>query len=248
MTSENQTAVVTGAASGIGNAVVQLLLARDVRVIAVDLNEEALADLSGDPAVKTIALDLADAEQRDGLPEKAGEVDYLVNCAGLIRLGPIASFDLESWRQIFAVNAEAVFFLSQALMPYIRDGGAIVNVSSAAAKLGTATESAAYAASKAAVLSITRSFAHELAPRRIRVNAVCPGLVNTAMQNEVIAGKLRVFGGDRAELSQKRLEAIPLRRVASAMEIAEAICFLLSNGASYMTGQAINVSGGMVTW
>lgn len=248
MTGQIQTAVVTGAASGIGRAVLQLLLARQVRVIAVDINQEALADLTSNPAVKTIALDLADAEQRDRLPEEAGEVDYLVNCAGLIRLGPIASFDLESWRQIFAVNVEAVFFASQALMPHICDGGAIVNVSSAAAKLGTATESAAYASSKAAVLSITRSFAHELAPRRIRVNAVCPGLVNTAMQEEVIAGKLRLFGGDRSELSQKRLEAIPLGRVASATEIAEAICFLLSDGASYMTGQAINVSGGMVTW
>jgi NAD(P)-dependent dehydrogenase (short-subunit alcohol dehydrogenase family) len=248
VTPASKTAVVTGAASGIGNAVLHLLLARHVGVIAVDVDQDALDDLAGTPAVKTIAVDLADAKQRDSLSEEAGEVDYLVNCAGLIRLAPIASFDLESWRQIFAVNAEAVFFLTQALMPSIRDGGAIVNVSSAAAKLGTATESAAYAASKAAVLSITRSFAHELAPRHIRVNAVCPGLVNTAMQEEVIAGKLQLFGGDRAGLSQKRLEAVPLARVASPSEIAETICFLLSDGASYMTGEAINVSGGMVTW
>ena len=117
MTSKDPTAVVTGAASGIGKAVLQLLLARHVRVIAVDVNQEALADLARNPAVKPIALDLADADQRNRLREEAGEVDYLVNCAGLIRLGPIADFDLDSWRQIFAVNAEAVFFVSQALTP-----------------------------------------------------------------------------------------------------------------------------------
>jgi NAD(P)-dependent dehydrogenase (short-subunit alcohol dehydrogenase family) len=246
--SDNRAAVVTGAASGIGNAVVELLLARHTQVVAADVNQVALAGLADRQGLKTIAVDLADPKQRNQLIEEAGEVDYLVNCAGLIRLGPLIDFDLESWREMFAVNAEAVFFLSQGLMTSLRNGGAIVNVSSAAAKLGTATESAAYAASKAAVLSLTRSFAHELAPREIRVNAVCPGMVDTPMQDQVLDGKLRVFGGDRAELAQKRLEAIPLRRVGWPAEIAEVICFLLSDAASYMTGQAVNVSGGMVTW
>jgi NAD(P)-dependent dehydrogenase (short-subunit alcohol dehydrogenase family) len=248
VTNTSQTALVTGSANGIGNAVVQLLLADHISVIAVDVDGDAMAELSEHPDVRAIAVDLADAVQVKALPAKVGEIDYLVNCAGLIRLAPIGRFDLKSWREIFAVNTEAVFFLSQGLMPNIRDGGAIVNVASAAAKLGAATESAAYAASKAAVLSLTRSFAHELAPRGIRVNAVCPGLVDTAMQEQVIAGKLRAFGGTRDALARERLAAIPLRRVASPREVAEAVCFLLSDRASYMTGEEINVSGGMVTW
>jgi NAD(P)-dependent dehydrogenase (short-subunit alcohol dehydrogenase family) len=247
MTSD-RSAVVTGAASGIGKAVVELLLEQHIRVVAADVNESALTELAGRPGVETIAVDLADGSHREELVGVAGEIDYLVNCAGVIRLGPLAGFELDDWRRIFAVNAEAVFFLSQGLMTRMRDGGAIVNVSSAAAKLGHATESAAYAASKAAVLSLTRSFAHELAPRGIRVNAVCPGMVDTPMQDEVLEGKLRVFGGEPAELAQRRLEAIPLRRVGGPAEIAAVICFLLSDAASYMTGQSVNVSGGMVTW
>jgi NAD(P)-dependent dehydrogenase (short-subunit alcohol dehydrogenase family) len=241
-------AVVTGAAGGIGNAVVHLLLEREVHVVAADVDDKALARLADKQGVRPVATDVADSEQRDHLIDEAGTVDYLVNCAGVIRLAPLADFDLESWRRTFAVNAEAVFFLSQALAPRLRAGGAIVNVSSAAAKIGNATESAAYAASKAAVLSLTRSFACELAPRGIRVNAVCPGIVDTPMQDKVLEGKLRVFGGDPVDITQKRLEAVPLSRVGSPTEIAEVICFLLSDAASYMTGQAINVSGGMVTW
>jgi NAD(P)-dependent dehydrogenase (short-subunit alcohol dehydrogenase family) len=127
-------------------------------------------------------------------------------------------------------------------------GGAIVNLSSSSAKLATTTEAAVYASSKTAVLSITRSFAYAFAPSGVRVNAICPGIIDTPMQDKVLADVAAKRGMTVEELAMARNKTVPLGRAASADECAGAIWFLLSDEAGYMTGQAINYTGGLVMW
>ena len=178
--------------------------------------------------------------------EAGAGADYLVNAAGIIVLAPILEVSRAQWRDVFRVNAEAVFFLCQAIGPTMPAGGAIVNVSSISAKLAATQETAVYAASKTAILSVTRSFAYALAPRDVRVNAICPGIIDTPMQDRVLDDVARLRGITRDELSAARTANVPLARGASPDECAGAIWFLLSAGAGYMTGQAVNFDGGMV--
>lgn len=240
-------AVVTGGASGIGLATTHRLLGASVSVLAVDMDATGLQRAAASGA-EILVADVADARGRDAIMAASGQVTDLVNCAGVIRLAPLLEASPDDWRVIFAVNAEAVFFLSQAVARVMAPGGAIVNVSSSAAKLATTTEAAIYAASKAAVASITRSFAYALADRSIRVNAVCPGIVDTPMERRLLAEVAANRGTTVHELEATRHRTVPLGRSSAPEEIAEVIEFLLSARASYMTGQAINITGGQVMW
>jgi NAD(P)-dependent dehydrogenase (short-subunit alcohol dehydrogenase family) len=238
-------AVVTGAASGIGEAVARGLVRDGADVVAVDRDEVGLARMEATGAQALVA-DLARPEDRERVVAAADGADYLVNAAGIIRLVPIFETTRDDWRDIFAVNAEAVFFLCQAIGPRLRPGGAIVNLSSTSAKSSGTTEAAIYAASKAAVISITRSFAYALAVRPVRVNAVCPGITDTPMQEHVLAEVARIRGTTYDALAEARLATVPLARTSSPDECAGLIRFLLSDAAAYMTGQALNFSGGLV--
>jgi NAD(P)-dependent dehydrogenase (short-subunit alcohol dehydrogenase family) len=240
-------ALVTGGASGIGFAIARRLINEGAEVIVVDRNETGLGPVAALGA-KTVAVDLASAEGRAQLLKSVDALDYLVNSAGIIELSSIWDVKPGQWQRTFSVNAEAVFFLCQIFGRQIRPGGAIVNLSSAAAKQGTAHEGAVYAASKAAVISMTRSFAFALADRPVRVNAVCPGIIDTPMQQTVVSAMAPLRGQTELENVTARLKAIPLGRMATPEECAAVVCFLLSADASYMTAQAVNVTGGTVTW
>jgi NAD(P)-dependent dehydrogenase (short-subunit alcohol dehydrogenase family) len=237
--------VVTGAASGIGRATALRLARQGASVIAVDINQAGLADAKA-AGCETMIADLADPDQRDEVAARADGVDFLVNAAGIMKVKAIFEFTVEDWRSIQTVNAESVFFLCQKIGPAMRHGGAIVNLSSSSAKLASTIEVAPYAASKTAILSITRSFAYALAPRRVRVNAICPGIIDTVMQDRVLSDISVLRGMTREELSQARERTVPLGRAASPDECAGLIGFLLSDDSSYMTGQAIDYSGGLV--
>ncbi len=240
-----RSAVVTGAASGIGAAVAARLLREGCDVVAVDRDEAHLTALSAQGA-RPLVADLARPADRARVVEAADGADYLVNAAGIIRLVPIFETTTADWHDIFAVNAEALFFLCQAIGPRLRPHGAIVNLSSTSAKSSGTTEAAIYAASKAAVISITRSFAYALASRPVRVNAVCPGITDTPMQEHVLVEVARLRHTTYEELADARLGAVPLGRTSSPDECAGFISFLLSPEAGYMTGQALNFSGGLV--
>ncbi len=240
-------AVVTGAASGIGQAVARRLLREEITVIAADINEGGLAPLA-EAGARAFVGDLATEADRDRLVETGTGVDYLVNAAGIIRLKPILEFTVQDLRDIYAVNVEATWDLVSRIGRSITSGGAIVNLSSSSAKLATTTEAAVYASSKAAVLSITRSFAYAFAPNGVRVNAICPGIIDTPMQERVLAEVAAKRGLTVEELSAARNRTVPLGRSASADECAGAVWFLLSDQAGYMTGQAINYTGGLVMW
>lgn len=239
--------VVTGAGSGIGRAVAERMLREGVEVIAVDIDAAKLAELE-DAGCRTVRCDLADPAERDRLAEIADGADFLVNSAGVIVLKPIFEVTVDDWRRAQAVNAEATFFLCQQIGPRMRPGGAIVNLSSSSAKLASTVEAAAYAASKTTILSITRSFAYALAARPIRVNAICPGIVDTPMQDLVLERIAPMRGTTAAALAEARTKSVPLGRGAQPAECAGLIWFLLGAEAGYMTGQAINYTGGMVTW
>ena len=240
-------ALVTGAASGIGLATSRLLLGEGVSVVGVDINESGLTALDEEGAT-VISADISEPNQLDQLITTLDPVDYLVNAAGIVRMMPISEAVRDDWDATFAVNAAAVFFLCQGIGQRINPGGAIVNISSSSAKLATTTEVAIYAASKAAVLSITRSFAYSLAPRGVRVNAVSPGIVDTPMERSLISQVAEIRGTTPEALSAERDSTVPLQRASAPEEIASVIWFLLSEASSYMTGQALNATGGQVMW
>jgi len=238
--------VVTGAGSGIGAAVARRLLSEGVRVLAVDLDEKGLQSLGRD--CEPLVADVVDPGARLKIADWAEGAHYLVNCAGVILIKPIFAVTVEDWRRVQAINSEAIFFLCQSLGPRLSEGGAIVNLSSSSAKLATTIEVAVYAASKTTILSITRSFAYALAPRSVRVNAILPGIVDTPMQEAVIAAVAPMRGQTSDAWRAARNKAVPLGRGASPEECAGLVWFLLSDEAAYMTGQAINFTGGLVTW
>jgi NAD(P)-dependent dehydrogenase (short-subunit alcohol dehydrogenase family) len=238
-------AVVTGAASGIGQAVALRLLAEGCEVVAVDRDEARLAPVSAAGGLPLVA-DLSREQDRARVVARCDGFDYLVNSAGIIRLRPILETTAEDWRDVFALNAEAVFFLCQQIGPRLRHGGAIVNLSSTSAKVSGTTEAAIYAASKAAVISMSRSFAYAFASRAVRVNSVCPGIIDTPMQEHVLAEVAGIRGTTSSALSTARESVVPLGRGGTPAEAAALIWFLLSDEASYMTGQSVNLSGGLV--
>jgi NAD(P)-dependent dehydrogenase (short-subunit alcohol dehydrogenase family) len=218
-----------------------------VEVLAVDINGDSLGHFER-VGCETLAADITDSAAREQLADWADGANYLVNSAGVILIKPIFELTVEDWRRVQAINAEATFFLCQKIGPRLAPGGAIVNLSSSSAKLATTIELAAYAASKTTILSITRSFAYALAPQRVRVNAILPGIVDTPMQVEVLERVGPMRGVTAQELHDARTKLVPLGRGSSPEECAGLIWFLLSDQAAYMTGQAVNFTGGLVTW
>ena len=245
-------ALVTGAAAGIGLAIARRLAKAgyDIAIADVDSGgaERAAQELRGDGRRTTaIACDVGDRAAAFRMAETAGralgDVDLLVNNAGIARLGPLASFPEADWRELFRVNVDGVFFCCQAVLPRMaaRRQGNIVNIASWNGKLG-APNFGAYSATKAAVISLTQALARELASHGIRVNAVCPGIVAGTPMRAQVERLGEAFG---LPPSSERAKVIPLGRLATPEDIANAVAFLASDEAAYMTGQAINVTGGL---
>ena len=229
--------VVTGASSGIGKATTLLLRERGSEVVAVDVNEQGLADAAAAGA-ETVACDLTRAADRARLYERAGEIDGLVNAAGILRVVAVPDVTEEDWDATLAINVKALFFLARDFGMRMPAGGGIVNLSSVAGKNNASTEALAYGASKAAVLAITRGLAHYLGPRGVRVNAVLPGVVDTAMPQEMFAAA--------PEAIEHIAETSPMGRLARPDEVAEAAAWLCSDRSSFVNGHGLVVDGGIV--
>ncbi len=246
LTSLPSRVLVTGAASGIGKETALLMRGLDVEVIATDISAAGLPDLEAAGA-ETVVGDVCQAEDRARIMAAAGDLDGLVNAAGIIRLRSLEEVADEDWDPILAVNLKAAFYLARDAGQRMSPGGSIVNLSSLAARYGANVEVLCYAASKAAILAVTRSLAHAFGPRGVRVNAVLPGIIETPMQDGVLERISAIRGVTKAELEASRTEQIPLeRRAGTARECATTIAFLLSGASSYMTGQALSVDGGVV--
>ena len=241
--SPQNTALVTGAARGIGLATARRFLADGWNVALLDIEGELLRAAVGglDAADTTLALhcDVSDAaavtNAMDEVVRRFGRLDALVNNAGVATFAPILETTDEDWSRILAVNLTGPFLCTKAAAPLMREhgGGAIVNITSISA-VRASTLRSAYGTSKAGLAHLTKQLAVELASLGIRVNAVAPGPVETAMAKQVHTPEIRADYHD----------AIPLNRYGLEEELAEAIFFLCSDRASYITGQVLAVDGG----
>ena len=232
-------ALVTGAARGIGLATTRLFLKSGWRVAMVDWDGAELTSASADlEQVLPIECDVSNPSDVEDILSKTlsafGQVDALINNAGVADFGPIEETDFERWRRVMATNLDGVFLMSQAATPALKETkGNIVNIASISG-LRASTLRVAYGTSKAAVIQLTKQQAAELGEYSIRANCVCPGPVRTKLAMAVHS----------QDIIDAYHDAIPLNRYGSEEEIAEAICFLASDKASYITGQILAADGG----
>jgi 2-keto-3-deoxy-L-fuconate dehydrogenase len=240
---EGKSILITGAGSGIGKATAELV-AREgtARLVLVDADDGKLGELLLDCAVERLAGNVGDLDFWS--KARIGSIDHAVVNAGVAGAGPIADLAFEEWRRILSVNLDGAFLTLQSALRAIRDGGSIVAVASAAG-LKPETGVAAYGSSKAGLIHLARVAAKEVAGRRIRVNAIAPGGVETPVWDAIpmFADRAREIGRDAA-FAELAAVATPLGRYATAEEIAEQIAFLLSEQAATITGSVLVSDGG----
>ena len=241
---DGRVALVTGASRGIGEAIARRLAAEGATILAgartVAALERVVADIEGKGGrARAHALDVADAASIDTVIKSAmeehGQIDVLVNNAGIAEDNLILRMSREAWDRVIATNLTGAFLLTQAVVKGMarRRYGRIVNVTSVVGLMGNAGQ-ANYAAAKAGLVGLTRSVARELGSRNITCNAVAPGFISTAMTD-------RMAEGARESLSSQ----IPLQRLGVPEDVAAAVAFLAAEEAGYVTGTVLNVSGGL---
>ena len=239
---KGQTALVTGAARGIGKAIASCLAREQASVGLVDLQDPLPAarelQTRGWDALP-LQADITDPEavERavDEMMRRYGKIDILVNNAGIILRQPLLELSYEDWKKVMNVNINGTFLCSKAVVPHMieRSYGRIVNITSIAGKMGDITASPAYGTSKGAINAFTKSLARQVASYGITVNAIAPHAIETDMSAEWSDEKRRTI-----------VEAIPLKRMGRPEEVAEAVLYLSSEAASFITGEILDINGG----
>lgn len=242
---EGKVVVITGAGRGIGRAIAETFLRERATVVATDINDEAAAWLA--PVLKDTGLDgaafVCDVSSTQSVQqtiaqvlERFGRVDVLVNNAGILGEGLIEDTNAETWNRVFDVNVTGTFRTCQAVIPAMKEqrSGRIINAASFAA-IVPSIGSAAYAASKAAVVQFTRTLAGELGPWNVTANSYAPGMIPSAINN---------FTGQDQAVQDRLLDTLTIRRWGEASDVCDLICFLASDASRYITGTLIDVSGG----
>ena len=244
---QGKVAVVTGGARDIGAAIVRKLAACGASVVvnhhgSVD-RAAALVDEIGQAGGRALAVraDVTRPEEAARLIDEAraafgGRIDILINNAGgLVARKTMAEMDVDFWRTVLDLNLTSVFLVTQAALPHMQEGGAIVNLSSLAARDGGGGGALAYSSAKGAVLTLTRGLSKELAPRRIRVNCVSPGLIATTFHDTFTKPEVRQAVAGRTSVG----------REGSADDVADAVLFLASHASAYITGESLEINGGL---
>lgn len=253
----NQVALVTGAGQGIGKACALALTAGGADVVAVDINKESLNETAAAVIAQgrkclAIEADMGSVSDIDRMVIEAiatfGKIDVLVNNAGVTRRAYIMDLTEADWDRIHRVNSKGVFFCLQRVAREMipRHSGRIINMASIAGKGFTGTSNAAYAASKGAVISLTKTAAQQLGSHNINVNAVCPGIVRTRLFLDLVATIAQKEGVTAEEIERRYVEGVPLKRANEPEDIAAMVVFLASPGSRNITGQSFNVDGGLI--
>jgi NAD(P)-dependent dehydrogenase (short-subunit alcohol dehydrogenase family) len=237
---DGKVCVITGAASGIGAESARLFGSEGAKVVGVDLSADAVGDL-------TIQADVTDPEQVEGMYSRAreelGKIDVLFNNAGISPDddASVLETSLDAWQRVQDVNLKSVFLCCKHGIPHLLEngGGSVINTASFVATMGAATSQISYTASKGGVLALSRELGVEFARRGVRVNALCPGPVNTPLLQDLFAKD--------PEQAQRRLVHVPMGRFAEAREIAQAALFLASDDSSYVTASTFLVDGGLTS-
>lgn len=252
-----KTALITGSARGIGKAIALRFAQEGAKIALNDINKEILEDTARE--IKKVSrerviykrADISKSKEVEELTqyvtEELGVIDILINNAAISRIVPFLDTSEKLWDRTMEVNLKGAFLCCQAVIPgMIKKGkGKIINMSSQSGKRGSKWH-AAYCVSKFGIIGLTQSLALELAPYRINVNAVCPGVVFTSLWEEQAADQARREGIEEKEVKKDLLKNIPLARLGTPEDVANLVLFLASSRSDYITGQAINLSGGSV--
>jgi meso-butanediol dehydrogenase/(S,S)-butanediol dehydrogenase/diacetyl reductase len=254
-----RTVLITGAAGGIGAACARRLAADGAKLVLADLDGAGAEKLAAELGQVAVPADVTRPEDIERIVDEPyrrwGRLDVLFNNAGLIRVQPMLEVTGEEWDRVIDVNLRAVFFVLQAVArrmlrqdPIPDSGlrGKLIQTASIASYRGGNHLMTPYSASKAGVVSLTRSAAQALAPHRITSNCVCPGAVETAMWEQIDREWGALEGLGQGETWKRRIRNIPLGRPERAEDVAGVVAFLAGPDADYMTGQALNVDGGLV--
>jgi len=238
----NKTAVVTGGASGIGEAVVRRLAAEGAHVFIADFNEQQSGMLASEIGAQAVHVDVSKPHSVSAAFDAIDRIDLLVNSAGVAHVGNCENTPVEEFERIFAVNVKGVYLAMQAALPKMvkQRAGAIVNVASIASKIGIA-DRFAYSMSKGAVLTMTLSVAKDYVDKGVRANCVCPGRVHTPFVDGFLA---KNYPDNRDEMFAKLSAYQPIGRMGTPAEIAALITFLGSDEAAFITGSAYDIDGG----
>jgi meso-butanediol dehydrogenase/(S,S)-butanediol dehydrogenase/diacetyl reductase len=256
---EGRSVLITGAARGIGAATARRLAAEGAKLVLADADAEGIGRLAKELGQVSVAADVTRRDHIDRMVDEPyrrwGRLDVVFNNAGVIKIQPLLEVTEDEWDRVMAVNLRAVFFVLQAAacrmveqapMSGSELRGKLIQTASIAAYRGASPLTAPYAASKAGVVSITRTAAQALAPRRITSNCVCPGAVDTAMWRQIDREWNALEQWPEGEAWKRRTAGIPLGRHETPEDVAGLVAFLAGPDSDYMTGQAINIDGGLV--